>query len=75
MKTAAYALAAVLVFTGAAFAKDATDKAPTNIEISTKQTGQTYSSRHDATATVSADRPFASKLGIDVNPSFLPIAQ
>ena len=87
MRTAAIALATALSLTGAAFAKDAADKgaALPNTPVETIDTGTTnsiYKSTHGIIPTTgasdrraganTADRPFASRLGIDVNPNFLP---
>ena len=68
MKTTLIALATVFGLSGAAYAMDDADKAPSNSTIQTETL--TQSSSHGIQAP--ASEGYASKAGIDVNPNFLP---
>ncbi|HEY5817152.1 MAG TPA: hypothetical protein VIU14_01970 [Mesorhizobium sp.] len=80
MKTAIIALATILSLTGATFAKDAGKPTPSVETIDTGTTGSIQKSRNLLPAATAdhpivrnaANKPFASRLGIDVNPNFLP---
>jgi hypothetical protein len=79
MRTIAIALAATLALSGAAFAKDASDASKTNANIKASQASETFQGKRfidpTATGSISDNQDVQGKrLGVDVNPWFLPTA-
>jgi len=72
MKSAAYALAAVLALSGTAFAGNHDAKRPVTVPAQTVDQTTTGSITPTKTDESVVKSGFGSKLGIDVNPTFLP---